>query len=98
MADKPNVNPTPKQKFQNIGSTITAHRDLMQNVDLNRSIDVALLEMQRRQGSVTSLDVASAATNHFKIQGALEFISILRNLGETAELPKTATDHTQLKY
>lgn len=98
MADKPNVNPTPKQKFQSVTIQVSAHRELMQNGDLNRSIDIALLEMQRRQGQVASLDVASAATNHFKVQGALDFVSILRNLGETAELPKTALDNTQLKY
>ncbi len=101
MADKPPVavkNPTPRQKFQTIPSTVSAHRELMQNPQLNFSIDVALLEMQRRQAMVADKDVTGAATNHFKIQGALEFVEILRNLGETASLPPRQPTNAQLQY
>jgi hypothetical protein len=100
MADKPSavVNPTPRQKFQTIPSTVSAHRELMQNPQLNFSIDMALMEMQRRQANVADKDVTGAATNHFKIQGALEFVEILRHLGETATLPPRQTQTQQLKY
>jgi len=98
MADKPSVNPRPKQVFQQAAALMSKHRDLMQDNALNIAIDTALLEMQRRQAVVSDKDVTGAATNHFKVQGALEFVAILRNLAETEKLPDKPQPVAQLQY
>lgn len=98
MAERPNVNPTPKQVFQLTPAIVSQHRELMQSPALNNSINVALLQMQRAMADRPAPDGGSAAMQQFRLQGAHDFVSILRNLGETAELPKTTETKTRLDY
>ena len=98
MAEPLNVNPTPRHKFSQEHEALSQHRELMQNVWLNRAIEIALLQMQRQQGGVADRDVTAAATNHFKVQGALEFLEIFRNLSHTPRLPSKTQPTDQLRY
>lgn len=89
MADKLNVNPTPRQEFQSNKSWVTMHRDMMQQPMLSVSIQYALAELVRKQFESNS-DGNAAAQAAYKIQGAIELIKTLRNLAEMpVELPKT---------
>lgn len=65
---------------------VKSHRDLMQNDDLQRSINFALLEYQRQLCEQRS-DVNSAAASHFRAMGALEFVQVLKTLGENVRMP-----------
>jgi len=96
MADKPNVNPTPKQDFQSNQSWIKMHREMMQQPMLGVSIQFAMLHFQRLLTDTRTIDGNSAAQNFFKIQGVQEFLAILKNLGEMPDIPRTKLDNTKL--
>jgi len=81
-----NTNPSPKARFQRIGKAIETHRALIERDDLERGIDYALLEYQRMLANMDQ-SANSAAACHFRMLGALEFLTVFRNLGETAQLP-----------
>lgn len=98
MAERPNVNPTPKQVFQQSPALVSGHRELMQSPTLEQSINCALLQMQRAFSERPALDGNGAAMQQFRLQGAYEFVALLRNLGETAELPKTTENKTKINY
>lgn len=76
------TNPAPKARFQESGGNISQHRDLLQNVALDRAIDCALLQYQyelcREKG-----DLNSSAAKHLRMQGAQEFIDVLKYLAES---------------
>jgi len=89
MADKPVVNPTPKMEFQSNGNFIKMHREMMQQPMLSVSIQYALLQFARTLSDRAPVDGNNAAQNFYKIQGAHDFIHVLRNLAEMPELPPT---------
>ena len=96
MADRPNVNPTPKQEFQANQSWIKMHREMMQQPMLAVSLQFALLHYQRLLTDARSTDGNAAAQNFFKIQGAQELLSILKNLGEMPEAAPTKPSNQKL--
>lgn len=96
MAERPNVNPTPKQEFQTNQSWIKMHREMMQQPMLGVSLQFALLHYQRLLADVRTTDGNTAAQNFFKIQGAQEFLAILKNLGEMPEVSRTKLDNQKL--
>ena len=66
------------------------HREMMQQPMLQISIQFAMNEMVRRCSDSALSDFNTAAQNFFRLQGAHEFIKILRNLAEMpVEPPKT---------
>lgn len=78
------TNPTPQARFQQLSTNITQHRALIEKPELDRAIDVALLEYQRQLvmvGPPENFNMAASA--HIRMTGALEFIQVLRNLAET---------------
>lgn len=75
---------------------VSMHREMMQQPMLGVSIQYALLQYQRDMANVRAIDGNAAATSFFKIQGALEFVDLLRKLGETPELIKLPTAIPQL--
>jgi hypothetical protein len=94
MADRPNVNPTPKADFMTNAGFVKMHREMMQQPMMGVSIHYALLQYQRDMGNVRAIDGNGAAQSFFKLQGALEFVDTLRKLAETPELrpPTKPTD------
>lgn len=64
---------------------VEAHRALMQREDLQRSLDFSLLEYQKQVSVRTEPPLA--ATGHFRVLGALEFIQILKDLAESVPEP-----------
>lgn len=96
MAERPNVNPTPKAEFLANPQFVKMHRDMMQQPMLTVSIQYAMLHYQRVMAEARSVDATAAATSFFKIQGALEFISLLKNLAEMPEIPKTIPNQSKL--
>lgn len=79
------TNPSPKARFMGSKANVEAHRSLMQRDDLQHSIDFALLEYQRRVAMITNEQLA--ATGHFRILGALEFIQTMKDLAESTPEP-----------
>src|SRR5512143_438673 len=75
------TNPSPKARFLDAPLHITKHRDMLQLPEFDRAITFALLEYQATL-SKGPLDFNSCAAAHLRIQGAQEFIHILRNLAE----------------
>ena len=79
-------------------SVVHQHRELMQSPELNHAINCTLMQMQRSQADRPATDGSGAAMQQFRLQGAYEFVAVLRNLGETAELPKTTENKTKIDY
>lgn len=87
------VNPTGKQILMADAKHISAHRELMQNGWLLRSIELARDHYFRILAERGALDGYSAASSFHKITGVHEFIAILKSLGESSNIPKpTETD------
>jgi hypothetical protein len=94
MANGPIVNPTPRQAFQANKKQVEYHRDVFSAPATNVSIDTALLQYQRQMCDARDGDGNKAAANHFKLQGAQEFVNILRHLGEHAAPSKTTAEQS----
>lgn len=75
-------NPTPKQVLLLDAAGLKQHEKLMSDPQLYASLDIALLEYQRRLSN-QRVDGNGAASNHFKITGAIEFLDVLKNLSQT---------------
>lgn len=90
------INPTPKQEFLTDGKAVTAHRNLMQMPPLQHSIRAALAQYQRELFSRIAADGNTAAANHYKAQGAHEFINTLLNLAESFKPLTPRTTQEQL--
>lgn len=81
-----NVNPTPKQRFVAVSAYVTAHRDLIQRPEVQRAFDYALAQMLYEQSSEVS-DGNSAAAGFYRMAGAQRFVTVLKELGETPNVP-----------
>ena len=75
---------------------VSMHREMMQQPMMGVSIQYALLQYQRDMANVRAIDGNTAATSFFKIQGAIEFVDLLRKLGETPEIVKLPSTIPQL--
>jgi hypothetical protein len=96
MADRPNINPTPKQEFQQNQAWLQMHNEMIQQPMLAVSLQFALLQMQRAMCDAKTGDGNQAAQNHFKMQGATEFVAIFKAMGQMPELPPTKLDPRKL--
>ena len=91
-------NPSPKMIFRSTAVKVTNHLRMIESPVMRESIDVAMLEYQRKlaYGAGQAND---AAGSMFKIKGALEFIDEFFKLADAPPPPKTAQpseriDHT----
>lgn len=80
------TNPTPKQRFQDNKVLVSALNELLQDDSFHAACDLALLEYQRTLASLPGLENPQmmqvvAMANGYRIQGAMEFLSELRNIG-----------------
>ena len=80
---RPNTNPTPRARFQSGTNNIRDHRALLESPAFERACDFALLEYQRALAD-QSRDGNSAMAVGFRAMGAIEFLGILKTLGEPA--------------
>jgi len=84
-----NYNPSPKSIFAESSENLAAHRQLVQNPALRKSIEIALLEMTRRICNSAPPEMGACAAAHLRCLGAHDFIEVFYNLAETpvAEKP-----------
>jgi hypothetical protein len=93
----PNVNPTPKARFQESGNNIAEHHTLLESRPFQRACDFGLQQYMLKLATVTG-DFNTAAAAGFKMQGAQEFLATLRLLAEKPEPVKPPELVGQLNY
>ena len=99
---QPNVNPSPKSRFLAGKSYVDKHRELIGNQNFQLGIDTALQQMLwlHSSGGEPAMSVVgnTAAEKFYRLQGAQEFVHVLKTLAETSvplPVPDTGTiDHT----
>ena len=79
--EAPNVNPSPRAKFQAIKACVDAHRSLIERQDFVLAIDTAEKEFVWQKASLVG-NANDAAAAFYKLQGVHEFIKTLRTLAE----------------
>lgn len=89
------TNPTPKARFQESVDNVKKHRDLVQLREFERACDFALLQYQ---ANLSKVPLNEASATHFRLIGASEFIQVLRNLSESAELPTRVMQSENLDH
>lgn len=94
----PVVNPSPKTRFMQSPQVVSAHRDMIATNTFQIGCDFAMLEYQTRLALITPADFNTYAASGMKMQGALEFLQILRMLGETPKLPVVTTPGDNLSH
>jgi len=77
------VNPSPRVRFQDVKQYVSEHRALMEDPRVQRAMDYAFLEYQRQLCDL-KVDGNGAAANHFRMLGAMEFMTTFLLLGEPA--------------
>ena len=87
MADKVIINPSGKRQLMASGVSISAHRELCANKQMQPSLNLGLLEYQRQLAANTG-ESGAAAANMFKLKGAQEFIDIFLKLAEETQVLK----------
>lgn len=91
----PNVNPSPKARFVSSKANTDSHRELISRPDFNRSVETALAQMMWLHSSggepSASIPGNDAAGKFYRLQGAQEFLTILKTLAETS-VPLTQPD------
>lgn len=80
------MNLNPKKRFQSIDAGRKFHADLVENSLVQDCLQIALVEMATRQSS--NADAPSALRDHYKLEGAREFITVFLNLSSKEE-PRT---------
>lgn len=83
-----NRNPTPKEQFLSNKKVVEAHNSMMQSVQMDISINTALL--QYAHDLMVKTPESMPGAGHYKLVGAMEFVRVLRTLSETATNPKAA--------
>jgi hypothetical protein len=82
----PNVNPTPRQRFQQDTRRVHNHRELASGDIFTLSADFAMLEYLRNQ-TAKVIDTQSAMAAGYRLQGAQDYLATFRALGESERLP-----------
>jgi hypothetical protein len=91
----PSVNPSPKTRFMKMAPVIlTRHRDMVSSDQFDMSSDFALAEMTRQLVQSSDGNQYYAMAAFLRLQGAVEYLSQLKNLAETPKLPTPATAAT----
>ena len=87
----PQVNPSPKSRFQSVPNNISNHRALIEKAEFDRAADAAMLEYQKALAA-QAVDGNSAMSAGFRMQGALEFLSMFKTLAEQTQMPAPRRD------
>lgn len=96
----PNVNPPPRQRFQETKTNISAHREMIQTPEFQRACDFALLQYQGQlaQQPLEANAMNTAAVSHCKVIGALEFLDVFRKLAESPMMAPRIVDDGNLTH
>lgn len=90
--------PNPKSRFQESADNIKKHRDMIQSREFERACDYALLQYSARLQEETNGNLNSAAAAHLRMTGAHEFLSTMRTLSESFELPSRKQEAANLDH
>lgn len=82
----PTPNASPKQRFMEVESNISKHRDMVGTREFERGTDFAILHYHARL-TASPATADAAMINGLKLQGAAEYLLELKML---AESPKAA--------
>ena len=86
---------SPKKRFMENLIAAKIHRDLVTDESFLKAIESSLLQLQAELPKVGAGDMATAAANHYRMDGAREFVRVILNLAETvspaAPSPKVGT-------
>lgn len=87
------INPTPKQRFQASTTRISNHREMIASDTFSIAADFALMEYQMFLSQELSNNPNAAGIAGLKMNGAVEFLTMLKLLGEMTPkvAPKQAT-------
>ncbi len=90
--------PNPKLRFQESADNVSKHRDLIASREFQRAADFALLQYEVILSNTPLDNFNMAASAHFRLLGAQEFLQVLRTLGETQSAPaKTLIEELNYK-
>lgn len=78
---EPITNPTPKARFQTSKDNCSKHRTMVDSPEFQRGLDFAHLQYELEVTN-QNRDFNACAASAMKLQGALEFMGVLRNLAE----------------
>jgi hypothetical protein len=98
----PNKNPSPKSVFLQNERLVKAHARMVESQDFQTAIDVAKSHYIRRLHDVAPTDLnapnfmSAAAVSFERVQGMMDFIDILINLGEHNPPPAMVKDDINL--
>jgi hypothetical protein len=91
-----NYNPTPKSEFLKDPQNIKRHHAFVEDSYLRKSMEVALMEMQRRAAAGTdTTNFNFCAASHLRLLGAQDYLEIFLNLAEQMQ-PGVKTDNVNL--
>lgn len=83
------TNPSPKERFQASVDNIGPHRDMVVSDPFTRAMDFGLMQYANEiQGQAYGSEGAAAVG--YKLQGAVEFIGIVKQLAEKTVIKKTS--------
>lgn len=89
-------NPSAKTRFLQNAVIVTKHNEMVSDPAFQIGADIGLLEYQEQLQFSTAGDFNKCAANFMKLQGAREFLFILRNLGEREKAAAPQADHINL--
>lgn len=92
---QPNVNPSPKARFQSVAQNITAHRAMLERDSFDKATDAAMLQYSADLAT-QNRDGNCAMAMGFKLQGAMEFLQTLKLLAEVGQAPAKRVDTDNL--
>lgn len=87
----------PKARFLEMTDIAAAHRDMVVRSSFLFTVEMALLQYQRKLFLEASSDPVVAAAQAQRLCGAQQFLEELLNLGETPK-PAPKSPDTQLNY
>lgn len=82
----PTFNPSPKTRFREMGDAVSKHHALLEQRELERALDLAVLEYQL-QASRKVTDTNTALAFGYKMIGVQEFLDTFKLLAEVQRLP-----------
>jgi hypothetical protein len=91
------VNHSPKQRFMTDTKSVSAHRDMVASGTFEAGSHFAMLEYMSQLAQRAN-DGNTAAAMGLKLQGALEFLQIMRMLGETPRMLVQAPKNDNLAF
>lgn len=83
QTSKPNLNPSPKERFLESRQNISDHRAMVETRTFQRAIDYSLLQYQIKLTEEISANPQMAGGQAWKLAGVTEFVAMLKTFSET---------------